>query len=217
MYLRTAVKCWGTNWFNHHTLSTFFGLFLLTMQACGHEYLQVLIFQNFYKKNHPTSHQKWKNEFETKRKSCTLLPLWRIRWCCSTACECASSSNLFLCDQWDDELSTSLNTACHRESRTSNQSDFQAELPDVQQCCPLHRETKPNKRCTYRFNLFTYYYYRVGQKNGQFFCEHEAFTDWAEILHTFNITYYSFLSKISKLIHSMVSELHLPTLYIVPQ
>ena len=39
--------------------------------------------------------------------------------------------------------------------------------------------------------------YRVGQKNGQFFASMNAFTDWAEILHTFNVIYYSSMSTIS--------------------
>ena len=41
--------------------------------------------------------------------------------------------------------------------------------------------------------------YRVRQKRANFFASMNAFTDWAEILHTFNIIYYSFLSKISKI------------------
>ena len=39
--------------------------------------------------------------------------------------------------------------------------------------------------------------YRVCQKMANFFASMNAFTDWAEILHTFNITYYSSLFKIS--------------------
>ena len=39
--------------------------------------------------------------------------------------------------------------------------------------------------------------YRVCQKRANFFASMNAFTDWVEILHTFNINYYSFLSKIS--------------------